>query len=109
MSVREQHAATALALGAGQHGVVTRRALVRAGVPRWFLRNELQQRRWRVLGRQCIVLHSGLLSPAAQRWGAVLEVGKRAVLDGVTALQVAGLKGITEQDIHVSTPRGSTP
>jgi hypothetical protein len=78
-------------------------------VPRWFLRNELKQRRWQVLGRQCVVLHNGPIPRETKRWAAVLEVGRRAVLDGVTALQAAGLRGLSDELIHVSTPRGSTP
>jgi hypothetical protein len=96
-------------VAAGQARVASRRALVRAGVPRWFLRNEVRQGRWQRCGRQCLVLHNGPLELATLRWAAVLEVGKRTALDGVTALQHAGVTGLRDTTIHVCTPRGSTP
>lgn len=86
-----------------------RRELLAAGIPRWFIHNELRRGRWQRPGRQTLVVHNGPLDVAALRWVAVLEVGKRAVLDGVTALQANGLTGLDDSLIHVSTPRGSTP
>jgi hypothetical protein len=73
------------------------------------VRNELKQRRWQRGGKQSIVLHNGPLDVDARRWIAVLEVGCRAALDGVTALQEAGLKGLSDTEIHIATPKGSTP
>lgn len=40
---------------------------------------------------------------------ALFEVGPSAVLDGVTALQAAGLRTITEELIHVAVPKSVTP
>lgn len=94
---------------AGEHRVATRRDLARADVPRWFLRNEVARGRWQRGGPQTLVLHNGPFTEW-QRWAvAVRETGGAAALDGVTALQAAGLKGLSDTAIHVSTPRGSTP
>ena len=78
-----------------------------AGVARWLIRNEVQAGRWRELPGQVVVLHTGPLTPQAQRWAAVLSAGPRAALDGVTALQEAGLKRIEEDRLHVIAPRGA--
>lgn len=94
---------------AGPEQVALRRDLVRAGVPRWFLRNELRRRRWQRGGPQTLVLHNGPLTVEQRWWVAVLDTGAAAALDGTTALQAAGLKGLTDTEICVSTPRGSTP
>jgi very-short-patch-repair endonuclease len=107
--VQNAYGELAAAIAGDQAGVASRRQLVRAGVPRWFLRNELRQRRWQSGGRQTVVVHNGPVGVDALRWIAVLEVGRRAALDGVTALQQAGVAGLDDTVIHVSTPRGSTP
>lgn len=94
-------------LGAEQERVVGRRQLYRAGVPRWLVRREVRLRRWQTSGSQCVVLHNGPLPIEARRWAAVLEMGTSAALDGVTGLQAAGVKALTDVTIHVSVPRGA--
>ncbi|MCU1602499.1 MAG: hypothetical protein JWO22_3208 [Frankiales bacterium] len=89
--------------------IVTRRQLCAAGVPRWYTKNELRQRRWQSCGRQSLAVHNGPLDHQALCWVAVLEVGLRAALDEVCALQAAGVKGLSDTDIVVATPKGSTP
>jgi hypothetical protein len=50
-------------------------------------------------------MHTGPLSPLAQRWRAIWEIGSEcAVLDGVSSMQMAGLAGYEEPVIHVSVP-----
>lgn len=54
-------------------------------------------------GRQTVALHTGDLGFEAKCWRAVFEVGQDlALIDGVTALQVAGLKHFDDEAIHVS-------
>jgi very-short-patch-repair endonuclease len=103
------HLEIAQLIGDAQSLVAGRRQLLAAGVPRWFIRNELRRRRWQRGGRQCVVMHNGPLHVGELRWIAVLEVGARAVLDGVTALQEAGATGLDDELIHISTPKSSTP
>lgn len=88
---------------------MSRRQLSAARVPRWLVRLELSTGRWQQAGRQTVVVHNGPLSAPAQRWVAVLEVGARAALDGVTALQQAGVTGLSDEELHVSVPKGATP
>lgn len=106
---RPQATQVALRLAADQAAVVGRRQLAARGVPRWVVRAELRARRWQRTGRQTLVVHSGPLDVDARRWIAVLEVGTRAALDGVTALQHAGCGLLNDEEIHVIVPKGSTP
>lgn len=94
-------------LAADQEQVVSRRSLYAAGVPRWLVRLEVRVGRWQLGGRQTVVLHNGPLSTAARRWVAVLEGGPRATLDGVTALQAAGITALTDDVLTVSVPKGT--
>jgi very-short-patch-repair endonuclease len=103
------YGATASAVATDQKLVAGRRQLYAAGVPRWYVANELRRRRWQRGGRQTVVLHNGPVDQQAQWWIAVLEVGCRAALDGVCALQAAGIKALRDTDIVVATPKGSTP
>lgn len=96
-------------LAADQEGVLARRQLSRARVPRWVIRLELRTGRWQRTGGQTVVVHNGPLSSATHRWVAVLEVGERAALDGVSSLQEAGVSALTDELIHVIVPKGSTP
>ncbi|KAA1379756.1 PDDEXK family nuclease [Aeromicrobium fastidiosum] len=90
-----------------QEGVVSRRQLHRLGITRWMITANLRARRWRLHGRQSICLHTGALPVAAARWYAVIEAGPRSALDGVSALEAAGLTGFERDTIRVSVPRGA--
>lgn len=67
----------------------------------------MRAERWRRHGRQTIALHTGELDADAMLWHAVIEAGRRAALDGVSALVAAGLKGFTLPAVRVSVPRGA--
>ncbi|SKB04448.1 PDDEXK family nuclease [Aeromicrobium choanae] len=95
------------ATAAAQEQVVSRRQLFAAGVTRATLRAQLSAGRWRSWGRHTICLHSGPLPQRAVWWRAVIEAGPRAMLDGVSALQAAGLTGIEVETVRVSVPRGA--
>lgn len=91
-------------LGVGHDGVVSRALLRGGGVDSDRVRNQLRAGRWATHGRQTVALHTGELTARARQWRAVWEVGALiAVLDGVLALQAAGLTGYDEPDLHVST------
>lgn len=96
----------ALLLRAAEHaepsgGVLSRATLRTLGADRRFVARQVAAGRWRTHGRQSVAVHTGPLDVLGHRWRAVHEVAASA-LDGVTALQVAGLTGITEDVIHVS-------
>lgn len=84
-------------------GVLSRGELRSLGYASHDIAREVRAGRWQLHGRQTVALHTGDLSRGAQRWRAVWEVGAGiAVLDGVSALEAAGLTGFNEPSIHVS-------
>jgi hypothetical protein len=102
MDARERRA-LAEKLAAARDGVVSRRELRDQGITRHHVRTEVDAGRWRAIGRQCVAVHTGDLSALARRWLAVWETGEAiAAIDGVTALQHAGLTGFTDERVHVS-------
>lgn len=103
----EKWLATAGALAAEQEGAVSWPQLHAAGVPAWLVRRELRVGRWQRASPQTVVLHNGPLPAATARWVAVLELGPRAALAGVTALQAAGITALTDEVVHVIVPRGA--
>lgn len=65
--------------------------------------------RWAFHGQQTVALHTSHLGEEAIRWRAVWEVGLGvAALDGVTALQTAGMTGFPEDRVHVSVKHTAT-
>lgn len=95
------------ALADAQGSVVSRTQLYRLGYARGEVRAQVRARRWRSLGRHCLVLHTGPLPHGARHWAAVLEGGPRALVDGDSALVLAGLEHYTPELIRVSVPRGA--
>lgn len=101
--------AAAFELAQDNDGVLSRAQLRVIGLTRWDVRREVRSRRRKVHGRQAIALHTGDLDQRGQWRIALIEVGTHAALDGVTALQAAGLKNYQESLVHVSVPRGARP
>jgi hypothetical protein len=98
--------ATAQAYG----GVLSRGLLHDLGVNHQAVCREIASERWRELGRQTICVHLEDVPAQALRWRAVWETGLRvAAVDGVSALQAAGLTGFDEPVQHVSVPHGWRP
>lgn len=84
-------------------GVMSRRELRAHGWDRKAVAREVRAGRWLLHGKQTVALHTGDLGFEARCWRAVFEVGEAiAVVDGVTALQCAGLTDFTDDCIHVS-------
>lgn len=81
-------------------GVLSRAELRDLGWDRSAVAREVAAGRWRRHGRHTVALRTAL------SWQALFEVGIGvALLDGITALQVAGLTPYDEPVIHVSIPR----
>ncbi len=87
--------------------MVSRTQLYELGYTRAEVRNHVRALRWRRLGRHCVVLHRGPVGETARYWAAVLEGGPRAVIDGESALLLAGLQHYRAEQIRVSVPRGA--
>lgn len=93
----------ALAAAHETGGVLSRDALAGLGLTGDDVRHEVAAGRWRRHGLQTVAVHNGELSVEAQRWRAVWETGPCVTaLDGVTALQVAGLRNYADEEVHVS-------
>ena len=86
------------------HGGVLSRDLLRAtGIDRHLVRNAVTAGRWALAGRQTVAMQTGPLDQLARRWRAVWEVGEQiAAIDGVSALQAAGLVNFSDSRVHVS-------
>lgn len=89
-------------------GVITRMMLVDAGLTRGQIRTEVDRRAWHVAGWRTLCVTGVQPSGDGAYWRALWESGPRSVLDGPTALIVTGLKGWTEERIHVSVPHNSS-
>ena len=88
---------------------MSRADLAQLGCDRHVIAREVAAGRWVLHGRQTVSVHTGALDDVARRWRAIWEVGLRiAVLDGVSALQAAGLTGFREYAVHVSVPHTVT-
>lgn len=100
LSRRDQRA---ILRAASHDGVMSRRELRAHGWGRKAVAREVKAERWVMHGKQTVALHTGPLSFEARCCRAVFEVGEAiAVVDGVTALQWAGLTNFTDDDIHIS-------
>jgi very-short-patch-repair endonuclease len=89
---------------ADEHDGVLSRALLRTcDVDHAMVRREVAAERWAVHGHQTVAMTTAPLSVRANRWLAVWETGpKVAALDGVSALQHAGLTGFEDDIVHIS-------
>lgn len=102
---RQERRARAVHLADQYGGVLSRSQLQTLGYSDERVRAELRAERWRSHGRQTIAVRTGELSDEARRWRAIWEVGPRiAVLDGLSALQLFGVQGLSDRDVHVSVP-----
>lgn len=90
-----------------QGGVLSHAQLDALGITWSQRRAEIAAGRWERAGEQC--LQVGPPDHRSAWWKAVFEIGPSAVLAGVTALQVAGLKTIANDVVHVAVRKSVTP
>ncbi len=83
-------------------GVLSRRQTTEFGLHRDVVARLVRDRRWARCGTRSVVTHCGPIDPIGLRWRAVHEVGGGALVDGVSALQAAGLRGLADEIVHVS-------
>lgn len=94
-------------LAALHAGVVHRRQLREHGVSRADVRTETAAGRWTPAGRHTVVIGAGTPAGEGLLWQAVWESGAGAVLDGVSALHAAGLRGFRADQIDVCVPKNN--
>ncbi len=104
---RQRRQRLAEELAAPHEGVVTRAMLVGAGLTRGQVRSQIERGAWRAVGHHTISVTGAEPTGRARWWWALWESGRHAALDGVTALLAGGLKGWTEDPIHVAVPNGA--
>lgn len=107
MATRSEHPlavhARVRAASAAYGHVIDHGRLRALGVTRWQARAQVAAGRWARLGGQTFATAPGQLGDHAARWRAVWEAGERiALVDGVSALQAQGLKGWSEDAVHIS-------
>lgn len=84
-------------------GVICRATLRGLGLTRQQIARQVAAGRWVRHGTQTVAVHTGPLSFVARCWRAVWESGASiAVIDGVSALVLAGLKGWQDDEVWVS-------
>jgi very-short-patch-repair endonuclease len=89
--------------------VLSRAELRAHGWDRDAVARQVAGERWSLHGQQTVALHTSHLGEEAKRWRAVWEVGLGvAALDGVSALQAAGLTGFSDDRVHVSVKHTAT-
>ncbi|MBA3252069.1 MAG: hypothetical protein H0T66_17595 [Geodermatophilaceae bacterium] len=99
----------AAALARDQDGIASRRQLRGWGLDRLDVRTEVRAGRWHQPSAHTVAFFTGALTERQRWWVALLESGcSDAALDGLTALQAAGLTGV-EGALVISCCRGSQP
>lgn len=88
-------------LAARQSGLVARRQLAGFGVDADAVRNQLAAGRWVARTPRVLALTTGALSPTQRRWLGVLHAGPRAVLGGLTAAELHGLRRWERDEVTV--------
>lgn len=105
-------------LAARQAGLVATSQALALGITPSHLRAEVAAERWSRVGRRSLAVRAAERGDRPDWWLAVLECSPqaargcapRAALGGITALQAAGLEGITDDGlIHVCAPKSSHP
>ncbi len=89
-------------------GIAHRNDLRAVGISRADVRTEVEAGRWTVLGRHTVGITVGSALPErSQLRRAVWESGSGAVLDGLSALIVAGLQGFAADRTDIALPATS--
>lgn len=89
-------------LGRQEQVVTWREAVELLSVGR--VRGLLRSGRWRRYGHGVLVAHNGRLSREQAEWVAVLDAGRGALLAGITAARLCGLRGYDDEPIHLLVP-----
>jgi hypothetical protein len=92
------------AIAAAQAGVVSRRQVLRAGIPATTITSKLQHGRWQHLHQGVYSVTTGTATWAARLWAAVLYAGAGAMLSHETAAEVLGLTDRRHPVIQVTIP-----
>ena len=84
-----------------QCGMLSQRQLTELRVSRSFVRNQLRARRWVQRTSSVFSTTTGPLSEQQRLWQAVLHAGPTALIGGLTAAELHGMKNWSRDDITV--------
>jgi hypothetical protein len=87
-----------------QGGLITRRQLNDLGLDRFFVRNQVMAGRWVERTSTVIGTTTGELAREATMWLGVLHAGPTAIIGGLTAAEVLGLRNWHRGEITVLVP-----
>lgn len=93
-------------MAAPQLGLVTRAQLRDVGVSRWGVRNQVVAQRWAERSSTVISTFTGSMTREQRMWLGVLQGGPRALIGGITAMEVHGLANWRRDAITVLVPYG---
>ena len=88
-------------LAQAQHGLVSQSQLNELGVTRATVRSHLRARRWSQRSPSVFSVTTGPLSWEQQLWRAVLHAGAGALIGGLTAAKVQGMRGWERDTVTV--------
>lgn len=88
-------------LAEGQAGMLSQSQLTGLGVSRSFVRNQLQARRWAQRTSSVFSTTTGPLSWDQRLWQAVLHAGATALIGGLTAAELHGMKNWSRDHVTV--------
>lgn len=88
-------------LAARQHGMLSHRQLRGLGVSRATVRAQFDARRWVQRSEEVLSTTTGPLSFEQRLWLGVLHAGGEAVIGGLTAAAIHGLRGWDRDDVTV--------
>ncbi|MDO7867190.1 hypothetical protein [Nocardioides jiangxiensis] len=96
------------AAAASQDGLLTRSQLSRLGYDERHVRHRLRSERWQLITPIVVATFTGVVSRQQLMWAGVLHGGPHAVLGGITALEVHGIKSWSRPEITVVIPKSKT-
>lgn len=94
-------------LAATQAGLLSRHQLRKLGVDRWQIRNHVNAGRWVTRSSLVISTTTGPLSRQQLMWLGVLHAGPEALIAGLSAAEVHGLRNWHRDEITVLVPLGT--
>jgi very-short-patch-repair endonuclease len=91
-------------IAAQQGGLITRAQLAALGIERWVIARRVNTERWQALSPSVIATTTGNLDHDQLLWHAVLHAGPDALVGGLMAAELAGLRNWQRDVITAFTP-----
>ncbi|MFT4288996.1 hypothetical protein [Nocardioides sp.] len=90
-----------------QAGVITRAQLAAAGVDRWAVAHRVRSERWQLVSSLVVATFTGTLTRDQLMWAGVLHGGPGAMVGGLTAAELAGLRNWRRDVVTILLPYGN--